>query len=110
MRLQRDDPRTLGASGLIRGHAETILSGASSTLRKLKEEPMAPDKAAPRRPSRKIAEAEQFEARTEKDPLGAVQPDTDAEFTADGHIPRGQETGRHYVERIGRAGKGKPRR
>lgn len=71
---------------------------------------MPPDKAAPRRPSRKAAEDAQFEARTERDPLGSVQPDTDAEFAADGHIPRGQETSRDYLERIGRGSKDKPAR
>jgi hypothetical protein len=62
------------------------------------------------RPTRKRAEVEQFESRTERDPLGALQPDTDAEFTADGKIPRGQESSRRYVERIGRAGNKAKRR
>jgi hypothetical protein len=52
------------------------------------------------RPSRKQARVAQFEARTERDPLGVVQPDTDAEFTAGGHIPRGRETSQEYVKRI----------
>ena len=55
------------------------------------------------RQTRKRAEVAQFEARTEQDPLGAVQPDTDAEFTADGKIPRGEESTTRYVERIGRS-------
>jgi hypothetical protein len=50
---------------------------------------MASRKNAAGRKSRKSAEVEQFEARTERDPLGGVQPETDAEFTADGKIPRG---------------------
>ncbi|HEX2113476.1 MAG TPA: hypothetical protein VHM01_03645 [Alphaproteobacteria bacterium] len=66
---------------------------------------MAPTKTD--RQSRKAARVEQFETRTEADPLGAVQPDTDAEFTADGGIPPGEETTTEYVERIGRAAKGK---
>lgn len=69
---------------------------------------MAPTKKG--RQTRKQAEVEQFEARTERDPLGALQPDTDAEFTADGKIPRGQESSRRYVERIGRAGNKAKRR
>lgn len=66
---------------------------------------MAPRKTAGGRQPRKAAEVEQFEARTEKSPLGVVQPDTDAEFTAEGNIPPGEETGRHYIERIGRTGR-----
>jgi len=66
------------------------------------------------RQTRKQAEVEQFEARTERDPLGAVQPDTDAEFTAEGKIPSREESTVGYVERIGhRAGakaQPKPRR
>jgi hypothetical protein len=61
----------------------------------------------PKRQTRKQAEVEQFEARTEADPLGAVQPDTDAEFTADGEIPEGEESTAEYVERIGHAERGK---
>ena len=57
--------------------------------------------------SRRSARVEQFEFRTEADPLGALQPDTEAEFTASGRIPRGQESTTHYVTRIGPAGKGK---
>jgi hypothetical protein len=53
-----------------------------------------------KRQTRKQAEVERFESRTEQDPLGAVQPDTDAEFTADGKIPRGEESTNEYVERI----------
>jgi hypothetical protein len=66
---------------------------------------MAP--TGPKRQTRKQAEAERFEARTEADPLGAVQPDTDAEFTADGGIPEGEEGSAAYVERIGHAERGK---
>jgi hypothetical protein len=55
------------------------------------------------RQTRKRAEVEQLEARTEADPLGAVQPETDAEFTAGGRIPRGQESSAEYVKRIGHA-------
>lgn len=66
---------------------------------------MAP--TAPKRQRRRQAEVEQFEARTERDPLGAVQSDSDAEFTADGDIPHGQESSGEYLKRIG--GK-KPRR
>jgi hypothetical protein len=62
---------------------------------------MAQRKTGRGRQPRKAAEVEQFEARTEADPLGAVQPDTDAEFTAAGEIPRGEETTTRYVERIG---------
>jgi hypothetical protein len=72
---------------------------------------MAPTKT--HRPTRRRAEAERFEARTERSPLGALQPDTEAEFTAEGGIPRDAETGAEYVERIGHAddakAKGKPR-
>jgi hypothetical protein len=60
---------------------------------------MAPTKTE--RQSRKQAENEQFEARTEQDPLGAVQSDSDAEFTADGKIPPGEETSSEYLKRIG---------
>lgn len=63
----------------------------------------------PKRQTRKQAEVEQFEARTEADPLGAVQPDTDAEFTAEGGIPEGEEGTAAYVERIGHAGDAKTR-
>jgi hypothetical protein len=70
---------------------------------------MAPTKTD--RGTRK-ARIEQFEARTEADPLGPVQADTEAEFDADGHIPRGAETSTQYLERIRPAarGKGKPAR
>ena len=63
---------------------------------------MAPTKTD--RQSRKQAKVEQFEARTEADPLGAVQPDSDAEFTADGGIPPGAETSTEYLRRIGPTG------
>jgi hypothetical protein len=68
---------------------------------------MAPRKAE--RPTRKQAETERFESRTQRDPLGALQPDTDAEFTADGKIPRAQESSKEYVERVGHSDRrGKP--
>lgn len=61
---------------------------------------MAPTKTE--RQTRKQAETEQFEARTERDPLGEVQPDSDAEFTADGEIPPGEESSAEYLKRIGK--------
>jgi hypothetical protein len=65
---------------------------------------MAPTKTD--RGTRK-ARIEQFEARTEADPLGTVQADTDAEFDAEGHIPRGAEASTQYLERNGPVAKGK---